>query len=355
MAASFALLVTALDGRRFAEHLAHSFAIATVCWLVAEGTHGTLDRLRAALGVPADAVRPRALVDLAIATALATVAGPVMGTALVDWLAGHQVPSLSRWSDGMVRLSFALAALGTLATLSAALLAERAAREATLARRAQREAAEFRLRLLESQLEPHMLFNTLAHLHALIDEDPRAAHGALDRLISFFDATLRGSRSGEHALRDEAARIADYLAIIRMRMGPRLTCRVTLPPELEDLRVPALIVQPLVENAVKHGIEPKVGPGTIELVASRRGDVLTIDVRDTGDGLDVQRPAHPLGTGFGIEQVRARLKAVHGDRASLSFLPAEPPTVADGLGGVVARLELPVEPADRSAPRTESC
>src|SRR5690606_22156517 len=125
---------------------------------------------------------------------------------------------------------------------------------------AQRQASEARLRLLESQLEPHMLFNTLANLRALIGSDPPRAVEMLDRLNAFLRATLAASRSAagaqRHTLRDEFARLDDYLALMAVRMGPRLRVVLSLPEPLADCPVPALLLQPLVENAIRHGLEP---------------------------------------------------------------------------------------------------
>ena len=135
---------------------------------------------------------------------------------------------------------------------------------------AQRSAAEAQLKLLQSQLEPHMLFNTLANLRVLIGADPVRAQTMLDRLIAFLRATLAASRSGSHALADEFARIDDYLALMAVRMGARLAVRIELPAALRELPVPALLLQPLVENAIRHGLEPKVDGGRIEVRARAR-------------------------------------------------------------------------------------
>jgi LytS/YehU family sensor histidine kinase len=133
---------------------------------------------------------------------------------------------------------------------------------------------------LQSQLEPHMLFNTLANLRVLIGADSVRAQTMLDRLIAFLRATLAASRSGSHSLANEFARIEDYLALMAVRMGPRLAVRIELPDALRALPVPALLLQPLVENAIRHGLEPKVSGGRIEVSAHREADALVLDVRD---------------------------------------------------------------------------
>jgi signal transduction histidine kinase len=205
------------------------------------------------------------------------------------------------------------------------------------AQAAQRAAAENQLKLLESQLEPHMLFNTLANLRVLIATDPERAQIMLDHLIAFLRATLSASRSGRHTLAAEFERLADYLALMGVRMGPRLQSRLELPVALRDLPVPPLLLQPLVENSIKHGLEPKLEGGLIEVDARRDGDALVIVVRDTGIGLPDSLP--PVETGFGLLQVRERLATLYGSAASLNLTPA-----TDAGGGTIATLRLPWTP-----------
>ncbi|MBS0318842.1 MAG: histidine kinase, partial [Proteobacteria bacterium] len=126
---------------------------------------------------------------------------------------------------------------------------------------AQRLAAEAQLKLLQAQLEPHMLFNTLANLRVLIGADPARAQQMLDHLIDYLRATLAASRAPEHALSAEFERLRDYLELMAVRMGPRLAYTLELPPELAGEPVPTLLLQPLVENSIRHGLEPKVEGG----------------------------------------------------------------------------------------------
>ncbi|MBX3622704.1 MAG: histidine kinase [Rhizobacter sp.] len=199
---------------------------------------------------------------------------------------------------------------------------------------AQRDAAETQLKLLASQLEPHMLFNTLANLRVLIGLDPERAQSMLDHLVAFMRATLSASRNMLHPLSAEFARIADYLELMKIRMGERLQTRLDLPDDLGALAVPTLVLQPLVENAIKHGLEPKVDGGRLEVAARRDGHDLVLTVRDTGVGVsDVAND----GTHFGVAQVRERLSTLYGDAAS--FTLGAP---ADGEGGVLATLRIPL-------------
>ncbi len=197
---------------------------------------------------------------------------------------------------------------------------------------AQRDAAEAKLRLLESQLEPHMLFNTLANLRVLIGLDPARAQAMLDQLIAFLRATLGASRATVHPLSAEFARVGDYLALMKLRMGERLAVELDLPAALATHGVPALILQPLVENAIKHGLEPHVAGGRLRVSAAAEGGQLVLQVHDTGAGF-AHDPA-AAGTRFGLQQVRERLQTLYGDRASLTLEPAHG-------GGTLARVRLP--------------
>ena len=173
-----------------------------------------------------------------------------------------------------------------------------------------RQATEAQLKLLQSQLEPHMLFNTLANLRALIATDPARATAMLDSLIDYLRATLSASRATSHSLQNEFDRLQDYLALMQVRMGQRLTYTLDLPPELAEQSVPTLLLQPLVENAIKHGLEPKIEGGSVAVSARREGRNIVLDVIDSGVGLKD-------GNGFGLVQVRERLQAVYGDEATI--------------------------------------
>lgn len=208
----------------------------------------------------------------------------------------------------------------------------RIANAETQAQQAARIAAETQLRLLESQLEPHMLFNTLANLRVLIGMDPARAQAMLDQLIAFLRATLQASRSGSHPLSAEFARLSDYLALMQVRMGSRLRPAFQLPAELAGLEIPPLLLQPLVENAIKHGLEPHVEGGVLVVRAEMQGQVLLLQVQDSGAGLSATPDA--AGTGFGLQQVRERLATRYGPSASLEVSPAPG-------GGTLCSIRIP--------------
>lgn len=198
----------------------------------------------------------------------------------------------------------------------------------------ERQALQAQLRLLQAQIEPHMLFNTLANLQGLIAIDPDRAGDMLDQLIQYLRATLSVSRAETTTLEQEFAAMQAYLGLMGVRMGARLAYRLELPPALKTARLPTMLLQPLVENAIVHGLEPKVDGGEIVVEAGMAGDSLVIDVRDTGLGLG-QVPAR-RGGGVGVSTTRERLEALYGARATISLTPASPQ-------GTLARLTLPLE------------
>ncbi len=201
------------------------------------------------------------------------------------------------------------------------------------------QATEAQLKLLQTQLEPHMLFNTLANLRVLIGTDPERAQQMLDRMISYLRATLGASRSTEHPLESEFERLADYLALMAVRMGPRLAYTLDLPDALRAAPVPPLLLQPLVENAIRHGLEPRVEGGRISVRASTRpgaqGPLLVLEVHDSGAGLPVTLPTPGPQQSFGLTQVRERLATLHGAAGTLDLIAAS-------TGGTIARVTFPL-------------
>jgi signal transduction histidine kinase len=336
-----ALLLTALDGHGFGVKLVYSLCIGTTSTLVVGGTRlgvaWLLDHVRSARGLPFTeaasgwyGVIPGAL--------LAVLVGPATGLALADRLTGFNSTSLLELGSPAARLTLALGLLGTAISVVVISTLERLSTARAQAEVAQRLATEHQLRLLQSQLEPHMLFNTLANLRVLIGVDAARAQHMLDRLVAYLRATLNASRLAVHPLATEFERIADYLALMSVRMGERLQVTLDLPPALRELPVPPLLLQPLVENAIKHGLEPKVPGGRVSVAARVDAGQLVLTVRDTGVG--VGAAASTRGGGFGLTQVHERLASLHGTRAELTLQPAD-----DADGGTLATLRLPLPPA----------
>ncbi len=208
---------------------------------------------------------------------------------------------------------------------------EQLAKEALARAEAQRLAVEAQLRLLRTQLEPHMLFNTLANLRGLVREDADRAESMIDRLIVYLRGTLAASQTESVPLSREFAQLRAYLEIMSLRMGPRLTWRLELPAALEGTPVPPMLLQPLVENAIKHGLEPKVGSGHLEVIARATDAGIEIRLDDNGLGLPVQDDAelHDDGSrsessSYGLRHVRERLRAVYGPAARLDLEPLSP-------------------------------
>jgi sensor histidine kinase YesM len=255
------------------------------------------------------------------------VLGYVGGLSLAGWLLKQ--PMMSLWSGpsrpvlGYLLMSLIAGGVLTYYFMSRDQLAtasEEMAHAAAQTEAAQRHAVESKLLLLQSQLEPHMLFNTLANLRALIGTNPAAATDMLDRLIAYLRATLSASRATSHTLRAEFDRLHDYLELMAVRMGPRLHYTLDLPPELADLPMPPLLLQPLVENAVKHGLEPKVKGGSVTVRARLADARLTLEVLDTGVGLP---PAPSTRTGFGLTQVQERLATAYGIQGAIELVAGD--------------------------------
>ena len=186
-----------------------------------------------------------------------------------------------------------------------------------------------------------MLFNTLANLRVLVTLDPPRAQAMLDHLIRYLRATLGASHARLHPLAAEFALLDDYLALMALRMGPRLQALLQLPEALRQLAVPPLLLQPLVENSIRHGLEPKVEGGRITVTAALQGDTLVLTVRDTGVGLD-SAPAHGANAdgGYGSRHVAERLATLYGAQASFVMQAA-----ADADGGVLVSVRLPATPS----------
>ena len=193
----------------------------------------------------------------------------------------------------------------------------------------ERQAADAKLAVLQSQIEPHFLFNTLANVQALVESGSPRAAPVLQSLIAYLRAALPQLHEGAPTLQREAALVRAYLELMQMRMPDRLQYTLSIDPPLQTLRLPPLTLLTLVENAVRHGIDPSEHGGRIEVGAERNAAGVRLWVRDSGRGLDeTQAP------GTGLANLRERLQAAYGDRASLTLSAVQPQ-------GVLAEVLLP--------------
>lgn len=336
-----ALLYTFSPEKPYKIGLVYSLCIATLSWTVT-------DFGRFALQPDPETQWPKGWRMLVLIT-LGMVGGWLGGTGLADlwfgWSTWDQTPNKLRsdWAFTAVAgivISYYFYSKGKSSFLQAKFAqAQRQAAEA------HDQATEAQLKLLQAQLDPHMLFNTLANLRVLIGLNPTAAQDMLDRMIAYLRATLSASRATVHPLHVEFERLNDYLALMAVRMGPRLTFTLDLPDDLRDLPIPTLLLQPLVENSIQHGLEPKVQGGKITVRASRKGSQLTLEVSDTGIGLQhrVNLSDATLGGagsfgssgGFGLAQVRERLNTAYGALSTIEL-------VAPTEGGYYATLTFPL-------------
>jgi hypothetical protein len=268
---------------------------------------------------------------------IAIPTGYVVGHVLTFLILGEPIRFVSQGQDRMIPIVFTLLVAGF--GLYFFTTREQLAIEAAVRLEAQRLAAESQLRMLRAQLEPHMLFNTLANLRSLLSEDPKQAEVMIDRLIIYLRSALDASRTESTTLSREFSQLRAYLGIMAIRMGSRLSYSLTLPAEMEKIAIPPMLLQPLVENAIKHGLEPKVGAGKIEVIAQAHVSTIEIAVIDSGLGLLPHglsaEPSDAASNGFGLQHVRQSLQSAFGARASLVLRPAHP-------GGVCAVITIPM-------------
>ena len=193
----------------------------------------------------------------------------------------------------------------------------------------EQQQVEVRLQMLQSQIEPHFLFNTLATVRRLHQTDPPRGRDALSGFIHYLRASLPELRQSEITLGQEVDLIAAYLDVLRVRMGDRLSVVIDVEPQLRSRRVPPLSLATLVENSIKHGISGLPEGGAVSIRAWLDGDRLKLQVTDTGVGLTATG-----GSGMGLANLRVRLRGLYGERGVLVMSPNEP-------RGLTATLEVP--------------
>jgi signal transduction histidine kinase len=206
--------------------------------------------------------------------------------------------------------------------------------------REQHEKAQFqnrlldaRLQVLRAQVEPHFLYNSLANVQYLIHNDAAAAEAMVGALIDYLRHALPRMREATSTLGEEVALARSYLDVLRIRMGNRLAVTVDVPPTLASHPFPPLLLISLVENAIKHGLEPKPGGGELAIEATRDDRVLQVTVRDTGMGFGASG-----GSGIGLRNIRETLASLFGESGKLTVEPG-------AQGGVTVTIDIPFQPA----------
>ncbi|MCP3723629.1 histidine kinase [Paraburkholderia sp. CNPSo 3272] len=334
-----ALTVAGVHGR-FIDNLVFSQAIGLSIMLLLDVSRFFLQRHNALTG-------PR----LALAMVLAIVLGASLGRGIASVVLGIGLHNAFATKD--LALTGWIALTATLlvtwygwSRTRIAELSEQVARTAWQKEAAERTALSARLQALQAQIEPHFLFNTLATLDSLIASDPPRARELLASLNRFLRATLEASRAQSETLAVQFKVLDSMLAVHAMRIGPRLAYALDLPHDCADLPVPPMLLQPLVENALKHGIQGALEGGRVDVLARRDGEHVELSVTDTGPGFGATPGTQ--GAGVGLVNVRERLAALYGEQASLTLIENVP-------HGLVARVRLPLrDTAAASVRETES-
>ena len=271
---------------------------------------------------------------------LAVVVGSFLGTVLAGLVKGRDIASMftERLSGVSITMSLGIG-FGCVAVAAYIYREKRARDEARLHRaeaereRLEKSMLEAKLQLMQAQVEPHFLFNTLANVQHLVETDPPSASRMLESLIQYLRAALPQMREGSTTLKREFDMARAFLEIHRIRMGTRLDFSIEAPAHLQCVSFPPMMLLSLVENALKHGVDPCCECSSIEVRASHADGRLRVSVADTGEGIVPKK-----GGGVGLANIRERLKALYGLEARLTLEENEP-------HGVVASIEIPLPDA----------
>jgi signal transduction histidine kinase len=293
---------------------------------------------------------PRALAAHAVAALSFSLLhfAVLLGVRLALWPGAVKPPSL-RWVTFSQRLfltnmDWALMTYSALVGLSLALAYHRESQARALnAAQLETQLSEARLRTLQAELHPHFLFNTLHAISTLVHSRPESADRMISRLSDLLRLTFDRSGSAEVPLQEELEFLQKYLEIEQTRFQDRLTVQYEIAPDSLDAEVPRLILQPLVENAIQHGVSPRSGPGSIQIASHVEDNRLSLEVRDDGVGLSANARAR-LRSGIGLANTRDRLECLYGDAYRLEF--------SDGGQGLTVRIEIPFHIAGAGAEAT---
>jgi sensor histidine kinase YesM len=317
-----AIGLTQIMEKSFWKNLVYSLAIGSSIYLLSKVVEGLRGQSRA---------------DWKSAV-IAIPLGTAAGVTLAAWITGHDLLRVFAEHPNQLVLTLVLSLVfgtgfsyyfysrETIAEANAALGEEALARAAN-----EKRLLESNLRLLQAQIEPHFLFNTLSNVLSLIRHEPDKAECMLHDLTEYLRVSLQRTRDGEVTLGDEVRLLRAYLGIQQVRMGGRLRFTIDVPEELSGLRLPPLLIQPLAENAIRHGLEPQPAGGEISVRARLAADQVDIEITDTGSGM-----AQSFAPGVGITNVRARLQGLYGDTAKFILQPNTP-------HGLRIRIVIPIE------------
>ncbi len=188
----------------------------------------------------------------------------------------------------------------------------------------EKQLMQAQMRMLQAQIEPHFLFNTLATIQSLIGRSPDKANLMMDNFIAYLRQSLSASRAQEGTVKQEFDLLRHYLELLKIRMGDRLQFELDLAHDLADAPLAPMLLQPIVENAIKHGLEPKVAGGTVHVSARREGGQMVLSVADNGLGFSDH--ADRSGEGVGLANLRERLAVLYEGQATLTVAEANPGT-----------------------------
>ena len=276
---------------------------------------------------------------------LAVVLGSFLGTVLAGLIKGRNIASMFTERMAGVSITMSLGIGVGCVAVAGYILREKHARDEARLHRAEAERQqleknmlEAKLQLMQAQVEPHFLFNTLANVQHLVETDPPSASRMLESLIQYLRAALPQMREASTTLRRELEMARAFLEIHRIRMGTRLEFSIDAPQHLLDVPFPPMMLLSLVENALKHGVDPCCECCTVEIRAVHAEGRLTVSVADTGEGIVPKK-----GGGVGLANIRERLKALFGHEARLVLEENNP-------RGVVASIQIPLAESAVEAP-----
>jgi len=270
---------------------------------------------------------------------LAVLIGSAVGTLIAGWVKGRTLEQMlgeRLWgvvATGSIGIGFGCVIVGIYIYREqrAQSTAERARAE-VIQTRLEKEVLVARLQLLQAQVEPHFLFNTLANVQHLVETDPPTAARMLDSLIRYLRASLPQMRERATTLRRELDMVRAYLEVQAVRMGHRLRFEIDADERLLDLPYPPMMLISLVENAVRHGIDAVAGGGTVTIRASATAEALSVAIADTGAGLSEHG-----ALGVGLTNIRERLETLYGNSGRLELTENVPQ-------GVVVTVAVPYAP-----------